>query len=111
MGIIAAFIALGLTTVFLWVIIYLVTGNSNHDWAEMFIWALFLILISAMKSFMQILSTDPGFLLSVKLLSSLIIGILLYFLLGLRLGLLDVRKKFTIVGTVVGARLILGLLV
>lgn len=55
------------------------------------------------------ISTDPGFIFGVRLLSALIIGALLYFLVGFRLGIMDVKKKLTIVAIFIGMKIIAGI--
>jgi len=110
MGIIFVLAAIGISTLLLWIIIYFVTGNSYQRWGEFFIWALFFTLMSVSSNFFLIFSNDKIFLLSIFLLSHLIIGILLYFLLDFRLGIPEVKKKMTIAGVFVGVMLIFGLL-
>ena len=101
---------IGLTTIFLWIIIYLIAGISNHRWIEIFIWALIFSFIESMNQFMQIFSADPGFIVIVSLISTMIAGILLYFLLDYRLKIQEQVTKLKIAGIFVGTKLAFGLL-
>ncbi len=108
---VAFLVGLGIATAFLWFTIRIVTGKTSHRWREIFIWILFFALISSAKNYMQIFSVDAGLILIVRLLSISLVCVLLYFLLGLRLKIVELRKKILIVLIYIGVRLIIGLLV
>lgn len=110
-GIFDILVTLAISTVFLWAVIYFITGNSYENWGELFIWVLFFILIGALSKLALIFSSNSIVILSMRLLSALIIGVLLYFLLDLRLGILEAKKKISIAAIFSGGKLVVGLLI
>ena len=104
-------VGIALNMVLLWIVIKHVTGNSNHEWREMFFWALFITLISAMKYPMMIFSSSAFFMLIVGIVNMAIVGALVYFLVGFRLGILDTKSKMQIVGFFIGAKVLVGLII
>lgn len=110
MGILSILIGLAISTAILWFTIKLIAKRDDHTWKEMFFWTLFFTLISNSRFYAMILSSDPDFLLIVRVISIGVIGALLYFLLGRRLGIMNAVEKLKIVGVYVGIKVALGLL-
>ncbi len=110
MGVGATLVATRISAAILWAIIYFVTGTSRPEWQELFVWAAAFTLIGTLDDVMQLVSQSSGFILLMKLTSAAIVAALLYVLLTMRLGIINVRHKVTIVSVFVGLKIVAILL-
>jgi len=111
LGLFAILVGIALNMALLWIIIKHITGNTKHVWREMFMWALFITLLSTLKYPMMLISTASFFMAIVGILNTALVGAAVYFLLGFRLGILNPKQKMQIVGYYIGAKILIGLIV
>jgi hypothetical protein len=100
---------IGFTMIFVWLLIYFIAGSNNHDLREISIWSVFMVFFGYADRFMMLVSTAPGFILGVKIVFALLVGVLLYVLFDYRIGIEDRKKRLTIAGIYVGTKLLFQL--
>jgi hypothetical protein len=80
------------------------------NWFELFAWAAMFVLIGLFWNFFKLVIYSPMFFFVGRIISAIAIGVALYFIMHLRFGLDDNRKKLLVAIIYPGSLFLLGLL-
>ncbi len=104
-------IGIGISTLYLWAIVYFVTGIKIDSWLELFAWVAMFTLMGVGWNFFRLVINDPVFFLIGRFSTSILIGVILYFIMHMRFGIENEKHKWLVATIYPGSLLILGLLI